>query len=455
MYKKNVWIEKKDSFDNIMSFAESYKKFLDASKTEREFVINSVDLLKKAGYVELTSNKKVKSGDKVYLVNRHKNVIAFKIGSRPLIDGLHILGAHIDSPRLDVKQSPLYEKGEFALLDTHYYGGIKKYQWTTIPLALHGVVYKKDGSKVDIVIGEDEHDPILGVTDLLIHLAKDQLSKPGAEVVTGEDLDLTIGNIPLHGEKNNPVKALVLKLLEEKYGIFEEDFVSSELEVVPANKTRDYGLDRSMIAGYGHDDKVCSYMCLKAILDQKPSEFTSCLFLVDKEEIGSVGATGAESAFFFNSIAKLAEAMGEKDPYFYTKKAIENSKSLSCDVSAGSDPLYPQVNDPKNDCKLGYGVTFNKYTGRGGKGGSNDANAEFMSYVRNIMNNNNICYQTAELGKVDQGGGGTIAYIFANHNMEVIDSGVGVLSMHSPMEIISKADLYEGYLAYKAFLEAK
>ena len=455
MYRKNVWLEKQNSYEQIMNFAEDYKKFLNISKTEREFVTNSVVLLRRAGYLNLNEVSSIKAGDKVYLVNRDKNVIAFTIGKKPLKDGLHILGAHVDSPRLDVKQNPLYERGDFAYLDTHYYGGIKKYQWVTIPLALHGVVYLTNNTKIELIIGERDDDPILGISDLLIHLSKDQLQKNAREVIGGEDLDVTLGNIPLKGVDKEPIKNFVLRFLKEKYALEEEDFVSAELEIVPAIKARDYGLDRSMVAAYGHDDKVCAYMCLRAELETADKEYTSCLFLVDKEEIGSVGATGAHSVFFFNAIAKVAEKLGAPDPYFYAKKALENSRALSCDVSAGEDPLYPGTSDEKNGSHLGYGLTFNKYTGSGGKGGSNDANAEFVAYLRNIMNENNICYQTAELGKVDQGGGGTIAYIFANHNMEVIDSGVGVLSMHSPMEIISKADLYEGFMGYRAFLKAK
>ena len=374
------------------------------------------------------------------------------MGEKPLTDGMRILGAHIDSPRLDLKQNPLYESDGFALLDTHYYGGVKKYQWVTIPLSLYGVVIKKDGTKVDVVIGEDDNDPVVGITDLLIHLSADQLQKTAAKVIEGENLDVTLGSIPLKDTEKDAVKANVLRLLKEKYDIEEEDFVSAEIEVVPSGKARDYGLDRSMVAGYGHDDRVCAYTSLTAILDSDVSEYTSCAILVDKEEIGSVGATGAHSLFFENTVAELLLKMGI-DSFVQTRLTMSRSKMLSSDVSAGVDPLFVNVNDKKNAAYLGNGIVFNKYTGSRGKSGSNDASAEYVAQVRAVMDNANIHYQTAELGRVDQGGGGTIAYILGNYNMDVIDAGIAVLNMHAPMEIVSKVDVYETYQAYKAFLK--
>ena len=376
----------------------------------------------------------------------------FIIGKKPLTEGMRILGAHIDSPRMDLKQNPLYESEGFTLADTHYYGGIKKYQWVTIPLSLYGVVCKKDGTVVDVVIGEDENDPVVGISDLLIHLSADQLDKKAAKVIEGENLDVTLGNMPLFGEEKDAVKANVLKLLKEKYDIEEEDFVSAEIEVVPSGKARDYGLDRSMVAGYGHDDRVCAYTSLTAILDSDVSEYTSCAILVDKEEIGSVGATGAHSLFFENTVAELLLKMGI-DSFVQTRLTMSRSKMLSSDVSAGVDPLFVNVNDKKNAAYLGNGIVFNKYTGSRGKSGSNDASAEYVAQVRAVMDNANIHYQTAELGRVDQGGGGTIAYILGNYNMDVIDAGIAVLNMHAPMEIVSKVDVYETYQAYKAFLK--
>ena len=386
------------------------------------------------------------------VTNMNKNIVLFHIGAKKITEGMRVLGAHIDSPRLDVKQNPLYEKNDFALLDTHYYGGVKKYQWVTIPLAIHGIIIKKDGSSVFVSIGDDLTDPIVGISDLLIHLAADQLQKTAAKVIEGEDLDITFGSIPLKAAEKDAVKANVLKMLKEKYDIEEEDFLSAELEIVPAGMARDYGLDRSMIAGYGHDDRVCAYTSLMAVLDVQNPEYTSCCILVDKEEIGSVGATGAQSLFFENAILDILALQG------YTtlkdlRTTLANTKMLSSDVSAGFDPLFANVNDPKNAAYLGRGIVFNKYTGSRGKSGSNDANPEYVAWVRNVMDKNNIHFQTAELGKVDQGGGGTIAYILGNYNMNVLDAGIAVLNMHAPMEVVSKADVYEAYLAYKAFLE--
>ena len=453
MYRKNAWLKYKNKKD-IMNFAEGYKEFLSVAKSERIAVREAEKLLKANGFKNVEDVKSLKEGDRVYFVNKKKNVAAFIIGSEPLENGLRILGAHIDSPRLDLKENPVYESKGFALGDTHYYGGVKKYQWVTIPLALVGVVCKKDGSVVDINIGDDPKDPIVGITDLLIHLAADQLTKTGAKVIEGENLDITLGSMPLNEEEKEPVKANVLKLLKEKYGFEEEDLVSAEIEIVPAGPARDYGLDRSMIAGYGHDDRSCAYTSLMALLDTKKVKNTACCILVDKEEIGSVGATGAQSKFFENAIAKLAALLKSNNPLWAARLAMENSKMLSSDVSAGYDPLYPSVNDSKNAAYLGEGLVFNKYTGARGKSGCNDSMPEYYAFIRKAMDDANVNWQSAELGKVDQGGGGTIAYILGNYNMSVIDAGIPVLNMHAPMEIVSKVDVYEAYLGYKAFLLA-
>ncbi len=456
MYSKNIYEHCSDEkLSSIQNFNEDYKAFLSYGKTERLCVKQATKLAQEKGFILLddiiNQHKEIKAGDKIYAINKNKNIVLFKIGTKPVVDGLRILGAHIDSPRLDVKQNPLYQKDDFALLDTHYYGGIKKYQWVTIPLALHGVVIKKDGTTIDVNIGEEKGDPIFGISDLLIHLSADQLQKPASKVIEGEDLDLTIGSIPLKGEEKEAVKKNVLKLLKDKYGIEEEDFLSSEIEVVPAGEARDYGLDRSMVAGYGHDDRVCAFTSLRAVLDEGDVEYTSCCILVDKEEIGSVGATGAQSKYFEDVIALLLDTMGYHS-YLDLKKAMTNSKMLSSDVSAGFDPLFASVNDPKNAAYFNRGIVFNKYTGARGKSGSNDANPEYVAWVRKILDEEQIHFQTAELGKVDQGGGGTIAYILGNYNMNVLDAGIAVFNMHAPMEIVSKADVYEAYLAYKAFL---
>lgn len=456
MYSKNIYEHCSDEkLSSIQNFNEDYKAFLSYGKTERLCVKQATKLAQEKGFILLddiiNQHKEIKAGDKIYAINKNKNIVLFKIGTKPVVDGLRILGAHIDSPRLDVKQNPLYQKDDFALLDTHYYGGIKKYQWVTIPLALHGVVIKKDGSTIDVNIGEEKGDPIFGISDLLIHLSADQLQKPASKVIEGEDLDLTIGSIPLKGEEKEAVKKNVLKLLKDKYDIEEEDFLSSEIEVVPAGEARDYGLDRSMVAGYGHDDRVCAFTSLRAVLDEGDVEYTSCCILVDKEEIGSVGATGAQSKYFEDVIALLLDTMGYHS-YLDLKKAMTNSKMLSSDVSAGFDPLFASVNDPKNAAYFNRGIVFNKYTGARGKSGSNDANPEYVAWVRKILDEEQIHFQTAELGKVDQGGGGTIAYILGNYNMNVLDAGIAVFNMHAPMEIVSKADVYEAYLAYKAFL---
>ncbi|WP_295289720.1 aminopeptidase [uncultured Catenibacterium sp.] len=452
MYAKNTWEKYKDNLNEVMEYNEGYKDYISKNKTERACVKDSIRLAKEKGFKPLDSFETLKPGDKVYVNNRDKNIALFVIGNKPLTEGMRILGAHIDSPRMDLKQNPFYESEGFVLADTHYYGGVKKYQWVTIPLSLYGVVAKKDGTVVDVVIGEDDNDPVVGISDLLIHLAADQLDKKAAKVIEGENLDVTLGNMPLVGEEKDAVKANILKLLKDKYDIEEEDFVSAEIEVVPSGKARDYGLDRSMIAGYGHDDRVCAYTSLTAILDMDVCDYTCCTILVDKEEIGSVGATGAHSLFFENTVGEMLVKMGI-DSFVQTRLTLSRSKMLSSDVSAGVDPLYVSVNDKKNAAYLGNGIVFNKYTGARGKSGSNDASAEYVARIRAVMDESKIHYQTAELGKVDQGGGGTIAYILGNYNMDVIDAGIAVLNMHAPMEIVSKVDVYETYQAYKAFLK--
>ncbi len=452
MYAKNTWEKYKDNLNEVMEYNEGYKDYISKNKTERACVKDSIRLAKEKGFKSLDSFETLKPGDKVYVNNRDKNIALFVIGNKPLTEGMRILGAHIDSPRMDLKQNPLYESEGFVLADTHYYGGVKKYQWVTIPLSLYGVVAKKDGTVVDVVIGEDDNDPVVGISDLLIHLAAEQLDKKAAKVIEGENLDVTLGNMPLVGEEKDAVKANILKLLKDKYDIEEEDFVSAEIEVVPSGKARDYGLDRSMIAGYGHDDRVCAYTSLTAILDMDVCDYTCCTILVDKEEIGSVGATGAQSLFFENTVGEMLVKMGI-DSFVQTRLTLSRSKMLSSDVSAGVDPLFVSVNDKKNAAYLGNGIVFNKYTGARGKSGSNDASAEYVARIRAVMDESNIHYQTAELGKVDLGGGGTIAYILGNYNMDVIDAGIAVLNMHAPMEVVSKVDVYETYQAYKAFLK--
>ena len=452
MYAKNTWEKYKDNLNEVMEYNEGYKDYISKNKTERACVKDSIRLAEEKGFKPLDSFETLKPGDKVYVNNRDKNIALFVIGNKPLTEGMRILGAHIDSPRMDLKQNPLYESEGFVLADTHYYGGVKKYQWVTIPLSLYGVVAKKDGTVVDVVIGEDDDDLVVGISDLLIHLAAEQLDKKAAKVIEGENLDVTLGNMPLVGEEKDAVKANILKLLKDKYDIEEEDFVSAEIEVVPSGKARDYGLDRSMIAGYGHDDRVCAYTSLTAILDMDVCDYTCCAILVDKEEIGSVGATGAQSLFFENTVGEMLVKMGI-DSFVQTRLTLSRSKMLSSDVSAGVDPLFVSVTDKKNAAYLGNGIVFNKYTGARGKSGSNDASAEYVARIRAVMDESNIHYQTAELGKVDQGGGGTIAYILGNYNMDVIDAGIAVLNMHAPMEVVSKVDVYETYQAYIAFLK--
>lgn len=457
MYRKNAWKEYTDDrIKEVMDFNEGYKDFLSKGKTERLCVKMTLQMAEEKGFRNLDDiiqkGEPLKAGDKVYANNMDKNVALFVIGEKPLEEGLRILGAHIDSPRLDLKQNPLYESEEFALLDTHYYGGIKKYQWVTLPLALHGVVVKKDGSIIELAIGEKEDDPVFGISDLLPHLAAEQMQKNAAKVVEGENLDVTFGSIPLKDEKKNAVKAGILKILKETYQIEEEDFLSAEIEVVPAGKARDCGLDRSMVMGYGHDDRVCSYTSLMALLDVESCQYTNCCVLVDKEEIGSVGATGAQSVFMENTIAELMAHIDGTDSMLKVRRALKNTKMLSSDVSAAVDPLFMSASEKKNAAFFGHGIVLNKYTGARGKSGSNDANPEYIAEIRKVFDDANICWQTAELGKVDQGGGGTIAYILGNYNMNVIDAGVAVINMHAPWEVVSKADVYEAYRAYKAFL---
>lgn len=445
--------------EEVFQFAENYRKFISDCKTERECVTFFVEKAEKAGFVNLekviAEHTALKAGDRVYANNMGKGMALFVIGKESMEKGMNILGAHIDSPRLDLKQDPLYEDTDFAMLDTHYYGGIKKYQWVTLPLALHGVIAKKDGTVVEVNIGDKPGDPVFGVSDLLIHLSGEQLEKKAAKVIEGENLDLLIGSIPMQTEDEKvkeKVKANIMNLLSKEYGIEEEDFLSAEIEVVPAGEAKDYGFDRSMIMGYGHDDRVCAYPSFEAMLVSENPEITSVCLLVDKEEIGSVGASGMQSRFFENTVAEVMAAAGSYSE-LALRRALANSKVLSSDVSAAFDPNFPSVMTKRNTAYFGKGLVFNKYTGSRGKGGSNDANAEYIGKLRNIMDTNEVSFQTAELGKVDQGGGGTIAYILANYGMNVIDSGVPVLNMHAPWEIISKVDLYEAYRGYIAFLK--
>lgn len=450
---KTVW-EKYTSTkrDELMSFNEDYKNYISVAKTERECVFEAIKQAESAGFKNITDfSGELKPNDRVYMVNKEKCLCLFVIGQEPLTSGMNILGAHIDSPRIDIKQNPLYEVEGIALLDTHYYGGIKKYQWVAQPMALHGVVVLKSGEIKRVAIGDDPQDPVVGISDLLIHLAADQMKKVGAKVVEGEDLDVTVGSIPQDNEEKEPVKKYILNLLKEKYGMEEKDFQSAELEIVPAGPARDYGLDRSMIMGYGHDDRVCAYTSLRAIMEMKDVKRTSCCILVDKEEVGSQGATGMQSRFFENCIVRLLDKTCGYTAINHID-TLENSFMLSSDVSAGYDSNYAAVFETKNTAFLGRGLCFNKYTGARGKGGCNDANPEFIAKIRKVLDKDEIMYQTAELGRVDQGGGGTIAYILANLNMEVIDAGIAVQNMHAPHEVVSKADVYEAYMGYKSFL---
>lgn len=465
MERKNAWKKYSDEDkNNVFTFADEYKTFISECKTERECVKKAVELAKKAGYRDLqeiiAANETLKAGDKVYAVNMKKAIVLFNIGSEPISTGMNILGAHIDSPRLDIKQNPMYEDSDLVLLDTHYYGGIKKYQWVATPLALHGVVALKDGTTVKVVIGEDIDDTVVGISDLLIHLASEQMDKKAAKVVEGEALDILVGSMPLKQESaksgkedcKDAVKKNILAILKEKYGIEEEDFMSAELEAVPAGPARDYGIDRSMIIGYGHDDRVCAYPSLIALVNADMPKRTGVCILVDKEEIGSVGATGMQSRFFENMVAEVMDRCGEYSE-LKLRRALANSYMLSLDVSAAYDPNYASVFEKKNAAYFGKGMVFNKYTGARGKSGSNDASAEFVGKLRKVMDDADVAFQTAELGKVDIGGGGTIAYILANLDMNVIDSGIAVQNMHAPYEVISKADLYETLKGYEAFLK--
>lgn len=462
MERKNAWkAYSKNDEKKLNELCDGYKDYLFKGKTEREGTAYMVKKAEEAGYVSLESviekKKKLKAGDKVYAVCMGKTVALFNIGKKSLEEGMNILGAHLDSPRLDVKQNPLYEKNDLAYLDTHYYGGIKKYQWVTLPLAIHGVVVKTDGTKVDVIIGEDEDDPVFCVTDILIHLAQEQMVKKANVAVEGENLDLLIASRPIKVSKDDKkkekelVKKQVLEILKKKYDMEEEDFMSAELEIVPAGKPRDMGLDKSMILAYGQDDKVCAYTSLIAMLNVKKPEKTACTLLVDKEEIGSVGATGMQSKFFENSVAEILELAGYNSN-LSLRRCLKNSCMLSSDVSAGYDPLYANCFEAKNAAFLGKGMVFNKFTGSRGKSGSNDANAEYIGKIRGILENNKVFYQTAELGKVDLGGGGTIAYILSLYGMEVVDCGVAVLNMHAPWEVTSKADIFETEKGYEAFL---
>lgn len=465
MERLNAWNKyDEDMKKKVFDFADEYRRFISLCKTERECVEEGVRILKASGYKDLkdviAADEKLKAGDKVYAVNMNKAIVAFNIGEDSIESGMNILGAHIDSPRLDIKQNPLYEETGLVLLDTHYYGGIKKYQWVATPLALHGVVALKDGTTVKVVIGEDIDDTVVGISDLLIHLASEQMDKKAAKVVEGEALDILVGSMPLKQESaksdkedcKDAVKKNILALLKEKYGIEEEDFMSAELEAVPAGPARDYGIDRSMIIGYGHDDRVCAYPSLIALVNADMPKRTGVCILVDKEEIGSVGATGMQSRFFENMVAEVMDRCGEYSE-LKLRRALANSYMLSSDVSAAYDPNYASVFEKKNAAYFGKGMVFNKYTGARGKSGSNDASAEYVGKLRKVMDDADVAFQTAELGKVDIGGGGTIAYILANLDMNVIDSGIAVQNMHAPYEVISKADLYETLKGYEAFLK--
>ena len=458
MEHRNAWTSyNAEDLERLEELSLRYRRFLDRGKTERECAAQVVSGAKERGYVSLeeviSSGRKLKAGDKVYAVGMKKIAALFQIGEEDITRGMNILCAHIDSPRLDVKQNPLYEDAGLAYLDTHYYGGLKKYHWVAMPLAIHGVAAKKDGSIITICVGEEESDPVLYITDLLIHLSRNQMQKTGAEVIEGEALDILAGSRPLEAgqETKDAVAANVLRILKEKYGLEEEDFLSAELEIVPAGHARECGLDRSMIAAYGQDDRVCAASCYFAMLDEEVPKRTTCCLLVDKEEIGSVGATGMESRFFENCVAELLAAMGCGGE-LSLRRTLGRCLMLSADVSAGYDPAYADVFEKKNSAYLGRGIVLNKFTGARGKSGANDANAEYVARIRRIFDENDVAFQTAELGKVDVGGGGTISYIAALYGMEVIDCGVAVLSMHAPWEVVSKADLYEAYKAYRAFL---
>ena len=454
--KNNAWLkynqlEKKQIFD----FCEGYKNYLSVGKTERECIHEAVRLAEQKGYKNLNdvikNNEGLKAGDKVYLNNKDKALVLYLIGNDNIENGMRIIGSHVDSPRIDLKQNPLYEDGNLALMDTHYYGGVKKYQWVTIPLAMYGVVILRDGSKVEINIGDEENDPVFCVTDLLPHLAAKQRQKTLEKGIEGEDLNLLIGSIPDEDQEKDKVKMNILNLLNSKYNLVEEDFISAEIEIVPAGKAKNLGFDSSMILSYGHDDRVCSFAGVKAILETENPEYTASILCADKEETGSNGNTGMHSRFYENTVAELINMQTDYSD-LKIRRAFSNSKVLSADVNAGYDPNYSSVYEKNNSCHIGYGVCISKYTGARGKSGTSDANAEFVGEIRSIFNEANVVWQSGELGKVDEGGGGTIAYILANYDAQVLDCGVGVLSMHAPYEIISKADIFEMYRGYKAFL---
>ena len=460
MERPNAWLTYSDAdMQDLETVAKKYRHFLNVGKTERECITQIVKEAEEAGYVSLEEKVKngeaLKAGDKVYQVGMQKIIALYHIGEDDLAQGMNILCAHIDSPRLDIKQNPLYEDTDLAYLDTHYYGGVKKYQWVALPMAMHGVIVKKDGTVVNVTVGEDEDDPVLYITDLLIHLAGQQMAKKASEAVEGEKLDILIGSQPLKDlpddKKKEAVKENVLRILNEKYGVEEEDFLSAELEIVPAGKARDCGFDRSMVAAYGQDDRVCAYTSFVALMEMEAPKRTSCCLLTDKEEIGSVGATGMQSKFFENTVAELLGGMGCYSD-LALRRTLSNSFMLSSDVSAGYDPAYGECFEKKNAAYLGRGIVLNKFTGARGKSGSNDANAEYIALIRRIMDDHNVAWQTSELGKVDQGGGGTIAYILANYGMQVIDCGVALHNMHAPFELASKADIYEAKKGYAAFL---
>ena len=454
-YKKHYIWEKinEETKEKIFKVADDYKKFIDASKTERLSIKEIVRQAESAGFKNFKDMDEIKQGDKLYYVNKEKSAVLAVIGKEKIEKGMNIVGSHIDSPRIDLKQNPLYEEHGIALLKTHYYGGIRKYQWVTIPLALYGTVVKENGEVIDIAIGDDENDPVFYITDLLPHLAKDQNDKKLSEAIEGEGLNVIIGSLPAEGkEDEKKFKLNVLKILNEKYGMIEEDFLSAELEIVPAGKARDYGLDRSMIMAYGHDDRVCAYTSLRAVLELDSPQKTAVALFADKEEVGSDGNTGMQSMFFNNMIAELIAAKNNGNySELFLKRALENSSMLSSDVAVGVDPTYPQVTEIQNSAIMGKGVALVKYTGSKGKSGANDANAEYIGKLRKLFNENEVVWQTSELGKVDQGGGGTIAYIMANYNMDVVDLGVPVLSMHAPCEVVSKTDVYMTYKAYNTF----
>lgn len=452
---RNAWeVERKNNeIENVMAYSKEYMTFLDNGKTERTSAREIVKIAQQNGYISIEDaieKGSISPGEKIYAVNKDKGVALFVIGKNNLEKGMRIVGGHIDAPRIDLKPNPLYQEANLGFFKTHYYGGIKKYQWTATPLAIHGVVILNDGKKVDICIGEDDSDPVFCITDLLVHLAGDQMQKKLADGITGESLNLLIGHMPLEGAEKEAIEQNILKMLNEKYGMIEEDFLSAEIEIVPAGKARDLGFDRSMVIAYGHDDRVCSYGAVKAIIETENPEYCAVALCVDKEEVGSQGNTGMQSKFFENVVAELTALEGNYCD-LKVRRAMANTKVLSADVSAGYDPNYPDVYEKRNSAYMGQGIVLSKYTGVRGKSGCNDANAEFIAEIRRIFNKADVVWQTAELGKVDQGGGGTIAYILANYGAEVIDCGVGVLNMHAPYEIISKVDIYEMYKGYKAF----